>query len=67
MQTKKEEEETDDAEFSSLKVLMDHEDKDSKSYIVKVKQYDSGTPEEFFIVALYFEWADENKWIRRKV
>jgi hypothetical protein len=26
---------------------MDHEDKESKTYIVKVKKYDSGTPEEF--------------------
>jgi hypothetical protein len=26
---------------------MDHEDKDSKTYIVKVKKYGSGTPEEF--------------------
>jgi hypothetical protein len=26
---------------------MDHEDKDSKTYVVKVKKYDSGTPEEF--------------------
>jgi hypothetical protein len=45
--TKKEEEETDDAELCSLKVPMDHEDKDSKTYVVKVKRYDSGTPEEF--------------------
>jgi DNA-directed RNA polymerase subunit L len=47
MKTKKEEEETDDAKFCSLKVLMHHEDKDSKTYVVKVKKYDSGTPEEF--------------------
>jgi hypothetical protein len=26
---------------------MDHADKDSKTYVVKVKKYDSGTPEEF--------------------
>jgi hypothetical protein len=26
---------------------MDHEDKESKTYIVKVKKYDSGTPEGF--------------------
>jgi hypothetical protein len=26
---------------------MDHEDKESKTYIFKVKKYDSGTPEEF--------------------
>jgi hypothetical protein len=47
MKTKKEEEETNDAKFCLLKVPMDHEDKDSKIYVVKVKKYDSGTPEEF--------------------
>jgi hypothetical protein len=47
MKTKKEEEEADDAKFCSLKVPMDHEHKDSKTYVVKVKKYDSGTPEEF--------------------
>jgi hypothetical protein len=47
MKTKKEEEETDDAKFCSLKVPMEHEDKDSKTYVVKVKKYDSGTPEKF--------------------
>jgi hypothetical protein len=46
MKSKKEEEE-DDAKCCSLKVTMDHEDKESKTYIVKVKKYDSGTPEEF--------------------
>jgi hypothetical protein len=33
--------------FCSLKVPIDHEDKDSKTYTVKVKIYDSGSPEEF--------------------
>jgi hypothetical protein len=42
-----EEEETDDAKCWSLKVPMDHEDKESKTYVVKVNTYDSGTPEEF--------------------
>jgi hypothetical protein len=42
----KKEEEKDDAKFCSLKVPMDHTDKESKTYIVKVKKYDSGTPEE---------------------
>jgi hypothetical protein len=46
MKPKKEEEEGD-AQFCSLKVPMDHEDKESKTYVVKVKKYDSGTPEEF--------------------
>jgi hypothetical protein len=47
MKTKKEEEEADDAKCCSLKVPIYHEDKDSKTYVVKVKKYDSGTPEEF--------------------
>jgi hypothetical protein len=46
MKSKKEEEE-DDAKFFSLKVPMDHTDKESKTYVVKVKKYDSGTQEEF--------------------
>jgi hypothetical protein len=46
MKSKKEEEE-DDANFCPLKVPMEHEDKESKTYVVKVKKYDSGTPEEF--------------------
>jgi hypothetical protein len=44
MKSKKEEEE-EDAKFCSLKVPMDHEDKDSKTYVVKIKKYDTGTPE----------------------
>jgi hypothetical protein len=47
MKMKKEEEEADDAKFCSLKVPIDHEDKESKTYVVKIKTYDSGTPEEF--------------------
>jgi hypothetical protein len=43
----KKEEEEDNAKFFSLKVPMDHEDKESKTYVVKVNKYDSGTPEEF--------------------
>jgi hypothetical protein len=46
MKSKKEEEE-DDAKFCSLKVPMDREDKESKTYVVKIKKYDTGTPEEF--------------------
>jgi hypothetical protein len=46
MKSKKEEEE-DDAKFCILKVPMYHTDKESKTYVVKVKKYDSGTPEEF--------------------
>jgi hypothetical protein len=47
MKMKKEEEEADDAKFCSLKIPIDHEDKESKTFMVKVKNYDSGTPEEF--------------------
>jgi hypothetical protein len=43
MKSKKKEEEYD-AKFFSLKIPMDHEDKESKTYVVKVKKYDSGTP-----------------------
>jgi hypothetical protein len=43
----KKKEEEDDAKFCSLKVPMYHEDKESKTYVVKVKNYDSGTLEEF--------------------
>jgi hypothetical protein len=35
------EEEEDDAKCCSLKVPMDHEDKESKTYVVKVKKYDT--------------------------
>jgi hypothetical protein len=45
MKSKKEEEEYD-ANFCSLKVPMDHEDKDSKTYVIKVKKYDTGTLEK---------------------
>jgi hypothetical protein len=41
MKTKKEEEEADDAKFCSLKVPIDHEDIESKMYVVKIKTYDS--------------------------
>jgi hypothetical protein len=40
MKTKKEEEEADDAKFCSLKVPIDHEDKESKTYMAKVTKYD---------------------------
>jgi hypothetical protein len=46
MKCKKDEE--DDLKFCSCKVLMDHEDKESKTCVFKVKKYDSGTPEDFF-------------------
>jgi hypothetical protein len=43
---KEKEEETSD-KYCSLKVPIDHTDKESKTYTVKVKRYDSGPPEEF--------------------
>jgi hypothetical protein len=52
MKSKKEEEE-DDTKFFSLKVPMDHEDKDSKTYVVKIKKYDTGAPEELLIWRLF--------------
>jgi hypothetical protein len=47
MKPKKEKEDDADDEFCSLKVPIDHEDKESKTYMVKVKRYESGPPEEF--------------------
>jgi hypothetical protein len=44
--TKKDEGE-DDVKLCSLKVPIDHEDKDSKTYVAKIKKYDTGMPEEF--------------------
>jgi hypothetical protein len=46
MKTKKDDEE-DDTKFFSLKVPIDPAEKDSKTYIVKIHKYDTGTPEEF--------------------
>jgi hypothetical protein len=46
MQSKKEEEE-DNAKFCSLKVPMDHEYRESKTYVVKVKKHNTVAPEEF--------------------
>jgi hypothetical protein len=40
----KKEEEKDYAKFFSLKVPMDHKYKDSKTYVVKINKYDTGTP-----------------------
>jgi hypothetical protein len=39
---------------------MDHEDKESKTYVVKVKKYDSGTPEEFLRWRLIFNEQMKN-------
>jgi hypothetical protein len=47
MKLKKEKEDDADDEFCSLKVPIDHEDKESKTYMVKVKRYDSDPREEF--------------------
>jgi hypothetical protein len=47
MKAKKEKEEEMSDNYCSLKVPIDHTDKESKTYTVKVKRYDSGPPEEF--------------------
>jgi hypothetical protein len=47
MKTNKEKEDDADDDFCSLKVPINHEDKESKAYMVKVKKYDSGPPEAF--------------------
>jgi hypothetical protein len=47
MKAKKENEEEMSDNYCSLKVPIDHTDKESKTYTVKVKRYDSGPPEEF--------------------
>jgi hypothetical protein len=44
MKTKKDDEEYG-AKFCSLKVPIEPVDKDSKTYIVKIHKYDTGTPE----------------------
>jgi hypothetical protein len=44
---KKEKEEETSDNYCSLNVPIDHTDKESKTYTVKVKRYDSGPPEEF--------------------
>jgi hypothetical protein len=59
MKSKKEEEE-DDAKFCSLKVPMDHENKDSNNYVVKIKKYDTGTPEEFLRWRLFLNEQMKN-------
>jgi hypothetical protein len=43
----KEKEEETSENYCSLKVPIDHAEKESKKYTVKVKRYDSGPPEEF--------------------
>jgi hypothetical protein len=47
MKSKKEKEDDTDGEFCALKVHIDHENKESKTYTLKVKRYDSGILEEF--------------------
>jgi hypothetical protein len=43
----KKDDKDDDTKFCSLKVQIDSAGKDSKTYIVKIHKYDTGTPEEF--------------------
>jgi hypothetical protein len=44
MKSKKEKEEETSDNYCSLKVPIDHGDKESKNHTVKVKRYDSGPP-----------------------
>jgi hypothetical protein len=43
----KEKEEETSKNYCLLKIPIDHTDKESKNYTMKVKRYDSGSPEEF--------------------
>jgi hypothetical protein len=43
----KEKEEETSENYCSLKIPIDHTDKESKNYTMKVKRYDSGPPQEF--------------------
>jgi hypothetical protein len=61
MKEKKEKEEETSGNFCSLKVPIDHEDKDSKTYTMKVKIYDSGSPEEFLKWRLILAEQVKNK------
>jgi hypothetical protein len=45
---------------------MDHEDKESKTYVVKVKKYDSGTPEEFLKWCLILNEQTNTNWYAGK-
>jgi hypothetical protein len=47
IKSKKEKEDDADDELCSLKIPINHEDKDYKTYTAKVERYDSGSPEEF--------------------
>jgi hypothetical protein len=62
MKSKKEKEDDADDEFCSLKVPIDHEDKKSKTYMVKVNKYDSGPPEEFLKWRLILNEQVKNNW-----
>jgi hypothetical protein len=59
MKEKKEKEEEMSDNFCLLKVPIDHDDKESKTYTVKVERYDSGSPEEFLKWRLI--WAEQVK------
>jgi hypothetical protein len=60
MKSKKEKEEETSDNYCSLKVPIDHRDKDSKTYTVKVIRYDSGPPEEFLKWRLILAEQDKN-------
>jgi hypothetical protein len=48
MKVKKEKEEETSDDYCSLKVPINHTDKESKTYTVKVKRYDSAPPQKSF-------------------
>jgi hypothetical protein len=56
----KEKEEKMSENYCSLKVPIDRTDKESKSYTVKVKRYDSGPSEEFLRWRLILEEQIKN-------
>jgi hypothetical protein len=66
MKAKKEKEEEASDIYCSLKVPIDHEDKESKTYTVKVKRYDLAPPRIVSEVASYLGRTSLKQWLWRK-
>jgi hypothetical protein len=66
MKAKKEKEEETSDNYCSLKVPIDHTDKESKTYTLKVKRYDSGPPEEFLKWCLILAEKGLEQWLLRQ-
>jgi hypothetical protein len=67
MNTKKDDGE-DYKKFCSLKVPIDPTDKDSKTYIVKIHKYDTGThPRRVPQVVDETDGINQGEWLRRKI